>query len=185
MPSYRRWRKEGGMFFFTLVTHKRRPLFDLPFARRQLREAIRAVRQARPFELRAMVLLPDHLHMLWRLPEGDAGYSTRVALIKRHFTRAYLARGGTETGGSPSRARHRLRGVWQKQFWEHAIRDYRDYRLHLDYIHANPVKHGLVGFPKDWPYSTFTRYVRLGEYDPDWCGHVKLPGGVDMEPDAW
>jgi putative transposase len=110
MPSYRRWRKEGGMFFFTLVTHKRSPLFDLPSAREQLREAIRGVRQARPFELRAMVLLPDHLHMLWRLPEGDADYSTRVALIKRRFTRAYLAGRGGETDGSSSRARHRLRG---------------------------------------------------------------------------
>ena len=98
---------------------------------------------------------------------------------------AYLASGGTEADGTPSRSRHRLRGVWQKQFWEHTIRDYRDTRRHLDYIHANPVKHGLVDRQRDWQYSTFARFVRLGEYAEDWCGHVKLPGGVDIEPDAW
>jgi len=185
MPNYRRWRKEGGMFFFTLVTHRRRPLFNVPSARRLLREAITTVRRNHAFELRAMVLLPDHLHMLLSLPEGDAGYATRLALIKRHFTIAYLASGGTEADGSPSRACHRLRGVWQKRFWEHTIRDYRDYKRHLDYIHANPVKHGLVVWPKNWPYSTFARFVRLGEYSVDWCGHVTLPGGVDIEPDTW
>ncbi len=185
MPSYRRWRQEGGIFFFTLVTHRRNPLFGRPFARRLLRQAILTVQQDRPFEIRAMVLLPDHMHMLWQLPEGDYDFSTRLSLIKRRFTQTYLAAGGIEADSSPSRTRHRLRGVWQKQFWEHTIRSYRDYKLHLDYIHANPVKHGLVAWPKDWPHSTFHKFLRAGEYDSDWCGHVNIPGGADVEPDTW
>ena len=143
------------------------------------------VRRRRPFEQQAIVLLPDHLHVLWRLPEGDTDYSTRIAQLKKRFTRAYLAAGGREGRPTPSRRKHRVRGVWEKRFMEHTIRDYRDYKRHLDYIHANPVKHGPVSMPKDWPYSTFLQYVEAGEYDLNWCGDVGLPGGPGIEPDEW
>jgi putative transposase len=185
MPDYRRWRAEGGVFFFTVVTHQRQPIFSAPLALRLLRNAIAGVRHKRPFELRAIVLLPDHLHMLWRLPEGDAEYSTRMGLIKKRFTSTYLAAGGREGASTASRRKHRIRGVWQKRFIEHTIRDYADYKRHLDYIHANPVKHGLVSMPREWPHSSFHRHVRAGEYDLDWCGHVELPGGLNLEPEDW
>ena len=185
MPNYRRWRREGGMFFLTLVTHERRPIFRQALARRLLHSAMDGMRRRRSFELIAAVLLRDHLHMLWRLPEEDTDYSTRIAVMKKRFTETCLAGGGTEGTSSASRRKHRIRGVWEKRFYEHTIRGYRDYKRHLDYVHANPVKHGLVGMPKDWPYSTFHRYVGLGEYDEDWCGHIELPGGVDFEPDSW
>ena len=185
MPYYRRRRVEGGMYFFTVVTHRRMNIFDRAWTHRLLREAIRGVHRKHPFELTAAVLLPDHLHMLWRLPPGDADYSARLGVMKKRFTDAYLAAGGAEGRSTPSRRKHRIRGVWEKRFYEHTIRDYDDYKLHLDYIHVNPVKHGLVDLPKDWPFSSFHRYVRLGQYELDWCGNVSLPGDVKIEPDTW
>jgi len=129
--------------------------------------------------MEAIVLLPDHLHMLWRMPEGDADYSTRIAATKKRFTRSYLAAGGAEAPVRPGQRRHRLRGVWQPRFWEHTIRDARDYHRHLDYIHLNPVKHGLVASPREWPHSSFHRYVEMGWYEPDWCGRTDLPGNIE------
>lgn len=126
-----------------------------------------------------MVLLPDHLHMLWRMPDDDTDFSTRIAALKKRFTRAYLREGGRDSDVPPGQVRHRLRGVWQRRFWEHTIRDAKDFRLHLDYIHANPMKHGLVDRPEHWPHSSFHRYVELGWYEPDWCGRVDLPGAVE------
>jgi len=167
------------VFFFTCVTHRRRPLFDDPAARRMLREAMEATRASRPWVTEGIVLLPDHLHMLWRLPEDDPDYSGRVGAMKKRFTRAYLAAGGVEAEVSASQRRQRCRGVWQKRFWEHRIRDARDFRMHLDYIHANPLKHALVSLPRDWPASSFHRYVKLGWYDLDWCGRVELPGSTE------
>ena len=178
MPNYRRYR-DGCMFFFTLVTHGRRRLFDKAWTRRLLSQAIEATRQARPWITEAMVLLPDHIHMLWRLPEHESDYSVRIAAIKKRFTRAYLAGGGAEGELSASQRRQRCRGVWQKRFWEHRIRDARDYRMHVDYIRVNPVKHGLCERPGDWPFSTFERFVASGCYEPDWCGRVDLPGSVE------
>ena len=167
------------MFFFTLVAHRRRPLFAADWTRQLLRQAIEATRQLRPWTTEAVVLLPHHLHMLWRLPEGDADYSGRIAAIKKRFTRAYLAGGGAEGELSASQRRQRCRGVWQKRFWEHRIRDARDFQMHVDYIHANPVKHGLCERPNNWPFSTFARFVEKGWYESDWCGHVDLPGAVE------
>ena len=178
MPNYRRHR-DGRMFFFTLVTHRRRRLFDKPQTRKLLKQAIEATRLARPWITEAIVLLPDHIHMLWRLPVDDADYSARIAAIKKRFTRAYLAAGGSEGELSASQRRQRCRGVWQKRFWEHQIRDVRDYRMHLDYIHVNPVKHRLCERPRDWPFSTFERFVANGCYESDWCGRVDLPGSVE------
>ena len=185
MPRYRRWRTEGGVLFFTLVTHRRMRIFHLPWARRLLRESIARMREKHPVKVDAIVLLPDHLHTLWRLPKGETDYSTRIAVMKKRFTDSYLAHGGREGPTTPSRRRHRVRGVWEKRFYEHTIRDSADYARHFDYVHWNPVKHGYVDRAADWPWSTFHRYVRSGEYQSDWAGDPVVPGGVNVEPDDW
>ena len=178
MPNYRR-KHEGNLYCFTLVTRGRRPLFADESARRLLRHAMDQTRRDHPWETVGMVLLPDHLHFLWELPKGDSAYSQRIATIKKRFTRAYLAAGGTEASIPTGQRRLRLRGVWQQRFWEHTIRDHRDLHMHLDYIHMNPVKHGLANRPADWPWSSFHRYIKEQWYEEDWSGRVELPGSVD------
>lgn len=179
MSDYRRWRQPGGCVFLTVVTFGRQDLFADTQARQLLRESMDAVQAERPWQTEGIVLLPNHWHALWRLPEDDANYSTRVAQIKKRFTDAWLARGGREGLVSPGKRRWRRRGVWQPRFWEHTIRGPTDFKMHLDYIHLNPVKHGLVRYPKDWPWSSFRRWANLGEYDIDWLGRVDLPGAVE------
>ena len=169
MSWYRRWRREGGLFFFTVVTYQRRKLFTNEKARTCLREAIERTRADRPFETLAIVLLPDHLHVVWRLPLGDADYSTRWRLIKSRFTRAWIS--GACVQSTHPTASHGRRGecaIWQRRFWEHMIRDADDLKRHVDYIHYNPVKHGLAETASAWPHSSFHRYVELGEYEEDW-----------------
>jgi putative transposase len=123
MPNYRRAYVSGGMFFFTLVTEQRAPILTDPDARRLLRRALVDCRSRWPFRIEAIVLLPDHLHTIWSLPQGDAQYSLRWAWIKREFTKSWVAEGGTEKAVSDSRHRNQRRGVWQRRFWEHYIRD--------------------------------------------------------------
>ena len=120
-----------------------------------------------PFEIEAFVLLPDHLHCIWTLPEGDGDFSKRWRLVKAHFTRNC----DEEYRHAPyeSRERKKEQAVWQRRFWEHLIRDDEDYIKHVEYIHYNPVKHRLVKAPKDWEYSSFHQYVRDGKYDRDWA----------------
>ncbi len=178
MPAYRR-NYEGRCFFFMIVTADRQPLFRNRSAIAALGEIVRRTATERPVLTQAAVLLPDHLHLVWRMEESDTDYSTRIAVIKKRFTHWYLGQGLPESRVPPGQRRHRLRGVWQVRFWEHTIRDGRDWQMHVDYIHANPVKHGLTVRPWDWPWSTFRRYVRRGHYEPDWCGHVELPGDVE------
>jgi putative transposase len=178
VPHYRR-NYEGDHFFFTVVTEARRSLFLSEGTRNLLTEAMRKTREEHPWENVAMVLLPDHLHLLWRLRPDDTDYSLRIGSFKRRFTRAFLKAGGQESPVSSARRRQRYRGVWQRKFWEHTIRDARDFHMHLDYIHMNPVKHGLVERPGDWPWSSFHRYVRMGWYEDDWCGRVDLPENVE------
>jgi putative transposase len=156
------------MFFFTLVTEQRAPILIEPLARRSLRRAFLDCRSRRPFHLVAVVLLPDHLHTVWSLPRGDTEYSLRWAWIKKEFTKSWLVGGGREQAVSDSRHRNRRKGVWQRRFWEHCIEDEDDLERHIDYIHYNPVKHGLVPAAKDWPYSSFHRFAKLGAYPPDW-----------------
>jgi putative transposase len=115
-----------------------------------------------------MVLLPDHWHALLTLPPGDDGFSVRLRRIKEEFTRSYLANGGSEGQVSVSRAKKHERGIWQRRSWEHVIRDEHDFDRHFDYIHYNPVKHGYVRSPADWPHSTFLRWVQYGVYDREW-----------------
>jgi putative transposase len=181
MPDYRRWYVPGGAYFFTAVTHVRRPILCGDLARHSLHEAIKTVRDKWPIELVAIVLLPDHLHTVWTLPYGDAGYPTRWRRIKEEFTRAYLADGGKETPPTPSRLRQGERGVWQRRYWEHTVRDEDDMKRCVDYVHWNPKKHGYVANVRDWPWSSFHRHVRLGEYTVDWGAEDPAPGYNEPE----
>jgi putative transposase len=168
MPDYRRAYEPGGTFFFTVVTERRAPLLCTETARSILRGIIAECQKARPFALEAIVLLPDHLHALWALPDGDSDYSTRWASIKARFTHEWLATGGQEQRRTGSRVRSRRRGVLQRRFWEHLIRDEEDFARHLDYIHYNPVKHGQVACPHAWPYSSLDKWVGRGVYEASW-----------------
>lgn len=154
MPRYIRAQQPGGTYFFTVVTHRRRKLFYEINNRVILKKVIMEVQSTYPFNINAWVLLPEHLHCIWTLPEGDVDFSKRWGLIKTKFSK--------ELNGQ------RTPPVWQNRFWEHLIRDDRDLETHLDYIHYNPVKHGLVESPKDWPSSTFQRYVEEGLYPINW-----------------
>jgi len=175
MPEYRRWYVPGGTYFFTAVTQLRRPLLCDDVARRCLHEAIEKVQGGWPFELTAIVLLPEHLHAVWTLPRGDARYSLRWKRIKEGFTRRYLEAGGREIPPRPSRVRRGERGVWQRRFWEHSVCDEDDLKRCVDYVHWNPKKHGHVKSVRDWPWSSFHRYVELGEYEPTWGAEDPTP----------
>jgi putative transposase len=168
MPEYRRAFLPGGTFFFTFVTAGRAPILATPEARVCLRTALQQTAARWPFAIRAIVLLPDHLHTIWTLPDGDADFSRRWAFLKKQFTRGWLAAGGAEQATSHSRRRNRRRGVWQRRFWEHTIRDEVDFIRHCDYIHYNPVKHGRAECPHAWPYSSFPRFVSENKYAADW-----------------
>ena len=161
---YRRAFQPGGSFFFTVVTAHRRPVFATATAVDLLRDAFSAVRHQRSFAIDAIVILPDHLHCIWTLPEGDADFMTRWRLIKTWFSKRYD-----------------LENVWQQRYWEHVLRDERDLAKHVDYIHYNPVKHGFVSKAIDWPYSSFHRYVRQGWCAADWGGDVVDMTGVGRE----
>jgi len=165
--EYRRIQHPGGIFFFTvnLAERHRRLLVDHV---ESLRNAVHLVKSAHPFDIAAMVILPDHLHSIWSLPDGDHDFSTRWALIKAGFSRQLQPMERV----SKSRRSKGERGIWQRRFWEHWIRDENDYHRHVDYIHYNPVKHGYVGKPVDWPYSSIHRYIRHGIITPDWAANV-------------
>ena len=167
MTNYRRNFVRGGSFFFTanLAERRLRLLVDHIDL---LRQAFRQVRQHHPFDIDAIVILPDHLHTIWTLPEGDAEFAQRWRLIKSTFSRA-LPQGERI---SASRAAKGERGIWQRRYWEHTLRDEQDFARHADYIHFNPVKHGYVSRVRDWPYSSFHRMVRVGVYPRDWAGDM-------------
>ena len=139
-----------------------------------LREAFRQTRQDHPFEIDAIVIMPEHLHCILQLPPDDSDYSTRWRLIKARFSMAIPK---TERI-SKSRICKSERGIWQRRYWEHAIRDHRDYQNHVDYIHFNPVKHGYAKAAKDWPHSSFHRWVRQGYYDADWAAPLNDIGAT-------
>ena len=178
MPKYKRWFQPGGTFFFTVITFDRQPILCEPQAREFLQQAIKKTQNERPFEIAGMVLLPDHLHTIWKLPENDDNFSTRWNLIKRRFTRNWLTVNSSKPVSSSRMAAKRERSVWQRRFWEHLIRDQQDMANHMDYIHYNPIKHGLVQCPHQWPWSSFPRYVKEGAYASDWlcsCSARKPP----------
>jgi putative transposase len=168
MVQYRRAWVGGGAYFFTVALEDRRASLltdhvDL------LREAFRVVHATHPFDLDAIVVMAEHLHAIWVLPEGDADYATRWQLIKAGFTRGLRASRltlPTRANGEPA--------VWQRRYWEHLIRDESDWQRHRDYIFYNPVKHGRVTWVAQWPHSSFHRMVRRGELPPDWDGDAAV-----------
>lgn len=170
MPEYRRWRVEGGIYFFTVVTFHRRPILTSPSARNLLHIAWEDTRSRFPFSTVAICLLPDHIHCIWKLPEGDSNYSIRWKEIKKLFTKHYLREIGTGDDLNLSRVKRKEAAIWQRRFWEHTITDETDLEEHLDYIHYNPVKHGYVEHVMDWHWSSFQKYVDQGIYTRDWCG---------------
>ena len=170
MPNYRRSNTRGGTYFFTVVTHHRQPILCNENIRNALRRAIIDTRREHPFGIDGWVLLPDHMHCIWTLPPDDRDYGMRWARIKRHVSKHCGTIFHRSELKSPSRKRRHESTLWQRRFWEHRIRDDRDFQTHMDYIHFNPVKHGIVKQVRDWPYSTFHRYVRRGVYSPDWAG---------------
>lgn len=176
MPNYRRAWVPGGSFFFTLVVHRRRPLFESEVARNILGSVVRRCQLRWPMTINALVLLPDHLHAIWSLPSGDSDYPKRWGWIKKEFTKAWLGIGGKELEISAGRSRERRRGIWQPRFWEHTLEDMEDFERHFDYIHFNAVKHKYVTCPKDWPHSSFQRWVRYGVYPLNWaCSQQRQP----------
>lgn len=182
MPNYRRARAPGGTFFFTVAIADRR-LDLLTRHIDYLRDAVFRTRAERPFEIDAMVVLPDHLHAVWTLPDGDTDFSTRWGAIKGRFSmslrRAGLAPPLAErsvSGGVNPALRKGQAGIWQERFWEHCIRDVDDYRSHVRYCWINPVKHGLVERPLDWPHSSIHRDIRRGLVDAEFGREL-----LDME----
>lgn len=179
---YRRLRIDGGTYFFTLVTFDRQPLFKKPEIASMLYQAINHVRRRHDFDLAAHVILPDHVHFLMTLPPGDCDFSTRLMLIKSRFTRHHLA-DLAQTGGY-RRGSRRERTVWQARFWEHLVRDLTEFEACADYIHYNPVAHGLVDAPGDWLESSFRQWVADGRRDALW-GTDEIPKLPKVDGDQW
>lgn len=176
MSRYRCATTAGATYFFTIVTYRWQPILCEPLFRRELRWAIENVRVKRPFAIDVWVLLPDRLHCIWTLPLGDSDYSTRWSQIKRNVSLACADQYKRPEWIEDSRKRRRESIIWQRRFWEHRIRDTEDFARHVDYVHHNPVRHGLVQRVIDWRWSTFHTYRKRGDYPEDWCG-----GGVAVE----
>jgi putative transposase len=172
MSNYRRAYLPGGTYFFTVVTLDRTPIFTDENRIAILRQAFRKVMASQPFEIDAIVVLPEHLHCIWRLPQGDSDFSSRWREIQKATSRHI----DTATNHRNERM------VWQRRFWEHVVRDEADWRNHVDYIHYNPVKHGLASRPSDWPWSSFRAAVRKGWYEESWgSGAPDNIVGIDCE----
>src|SRR5437868_6982243 len=167
MPNCRRTNVKGGTFFFTVVLADRSSNL-LVEEIDHLRKDYRTAYERCPFETIAICVLPDHMHALWALPEDDPDFSTRWNLIKGGFSRGVEAR-----PRSQSMTSKREKGIWQRRYWEHTIRDDADLERHINYIHFNPMKHGHVGCVADWPHSSFHRYVERGHLPVDWGGDVR------------
>jgi len=174
MPDYRRNRIEGGCCFFTVNLLER---YQNQLLLRQieiLRDVVRRVRVRQPFHIDGWVVLPDHMHCIWTLPQGDDDYARRMRLIKTLFSKEMPK---TERRSSV-RQRKGERGIWQRRYWEHTIRDEKDYATHMDYLHYNPVKHGYVDKVMEWPYSTFMHHVQRGLYPENWgVGDIDIRAG--------
>jgi putative transposase len=165
MSRYRRLKIEGGVFFFTLALADRKSDSLVSHIER-LRAAYADVQKRLPFETVAICVLPDHIHALWQLPDGDADYASRWSLLKTNFSRGLAP----APNRSMSKIAKREKGIWQRRYWEHAIRDDADLERHVNYIHYNPVKRGMVMRVAEWPFSSFHRYVARGILPADWAG---------------
>ena len=168
MSNYRRIYVKGGTYFFTLVTRQRKSIFDNSKSVSLLHAAFEETKNKKPFSLNAIVILPDHLHCIWTLKADDDDFSVRWQMIKARFSRLYNKHIAQDEN------------IWQPRFWEHLIRDENDLKNHIDYIHYNPVKHGLVNSPREWKYSTYHKYVLNGFYDESW-GRSMPEGVATME----
>lgn len=165
MTVYRRLRVPGGTFFFTVNLYDRRSQL-LTDNISVLRDAVRKVHAKAPFHIDAWAVLPDHLHAVWTLPVNDMNYSARWQAIKTEFSKQ-IPPGEFRSASRESKGE---RGIWQRRFWEHTIRDGKDCAAHVDYVHFNPVKHGWVNCVADWPYSSFHKALAAGFYPEDWAG---------------
>lgn len=172
MATFRRAIVPDGTYFFTVALEDRRSNILVRHVD-QLRKSYAVAQRRRPFQTLAICILPDHLHAIWTLPEDDADFPTRWSLIKSGFSRAIPA----SDARSVSMASKREKGLWQRRYWEHVIRDERDMERHINYIHFNPVKHGLTTRVADWPHSSFHRYVERGDLPLDWGGDMRDIGG--------
>lgn len=171
MPDYRRSDTPGATWFFTVNLLERHGNDLLVREVERLRACVLAEKQRRPFSILAWVVLPEHMHWIWRLPDGDADYSTRWRRIKTDFSRGLPA----IERRSAVRVARGERGIWQRRYWEHQIRDARSLQRHMDYIHFNPVKHGWAKSPIDWPHSSFAHHVVRGAYPADWADSPTPP----------
>ena len=169
MPDYRRDNSMGATWFFTVVTYQRRAFLCKDKVRFELKNAIRKTQAQYAFDIRAWVLLPDHIHFIWTLPESDSNFQLRIRLIKRYVTQACSGFLHREHLNTASRRKRKESTIWQRRYWEHRIRSRKDFRHHMDYIHYNPVKHGLTRMPVHWPYSTIHCLVRDGVYTENWA----------------
>ena len=174
MSNYIRYRVPGGCYFFTvnLLERKKHLLTEHI---ELLRHAFRTVKQQRPFHIDAIVILLEHLYCILTLPEGDDDFSGCWRAIKKIFSKGLPI---TERRSDVRLKRHE-RGIWQRRFWEHALRNETDYIRHVDYIHYNPVKHGWVTRVIDWQYSSFHQFVKRGIYTAEWGAVVNLPYDFD------
>lgn len=172
LMQYRRSQTKGGSFFFTIVTHERQKILCHDENAALINEAFQRVTLKYPFDIDAFVLLPDHIHCIWTLPRGDNDFSTRWRLIKSYFTKG--CRDEYKNVLTLSRSRKNEQAIWQRRFWEHTIRDENDFSRHVDYIHYNPVRHGLPKSPREWPHSSFHQYVKRGIYDFNWGSGEKI-----------
>ncbi len=174
MPDYHRSKDAGGVFFFTVVTFNRLPILTTSESMEIFHSVWNDVQKKHPFKTLAICVMPDHLHTIWKMPENDDDYSMRWKEIKRLFSVCYLEKIGPGGIRNDSRIKRKEAAIWQRRFWEHAIRDDIDLNNHFDYIHYNPVKHGLVSDPAEWPWSSFQRFVKSGYYPQDWCVGDKI-----------
>ena len=167
MPQYIRPRVPGASVFFTLALADRQSDLLVRDVVR-LRQAVRQTQADWPFAIVAMVVLPDHLHAIWQMPENDTDYATRWRLIKARFS----ARLAAADHRAPSKISKGEKGIWQRRYWEHHIRSDADFIAHVQYCWINPVKHGLVLRAVDWPYSSIHRDIRRGMVGPGWSGEL-------------
>jgi putative transposase len=172
MPNYHRVFVKGGTYFFTVVCNQRRPILGSPEAVQLLHQCFNATIKMFPFTIDALVILPDHLHTIWTLPENNADYSTRWKMIKAKFSHHF--NDVNPLPKSASMVRKKEKGIWQRRFWEHTIRDEMDLERHCDYIHFNPVKHGYVSEPRLWENSSFRDFVAKGLYPDNWGESVGI-----------
>ena len=156
MTAYRRLYIPGGTYFFTVAARQRGSRLLVERAE-LLKACIRAEQQRAPFAILAAVIMPDHLHMVWRLPAGDSDYPNRWLRIKARFSRALPRSAHAIPDGGPDKGE---RGIWQRRYWEHCVRDEAELSVCIGYVHANPVKHGYAGQPQDWPHSTYVAWRR-------------------------